>query len=47
MVAKGKGHFERYQGGWRTIHAGCVFDQRKEKELKKQEQEIMKIVQEV
>ncbi len=30
-VAKGAGHFERHQGHWRTIHAECVFKQRKEK----------------
>ena len=30
-VAKGAGHFERHQGKWRTIHAECVFKQRKEK----------------
>lgn len=27
-----QGHFERYKGGWRTIHASCVFQQRKDKE---------------
>lgn len=32
MVEIGLGHFERYRGGWRTIHANCVFQQRKEKE---------------
>lgn len=31
-VIKGAGHFERYQGKWRTIHAECVFKQRKEKQ---------------
>lgn len=30
-VAKGEGHFERYKGYWRVIHAECVFKQRKEK----------------
>jgi len=30
-VAPGEGHFERRPGGWRTIHATCVFEQRKEK----------------
>jgi hypothetical protein len=34
-VEPGKGHFERYKRGWRTIHVGCVFEQRREKELKK------------
>ena len=24
MVAPGEGHFERYQGGWRTQHAACA-----------------------
>ena len=23
-VEKGKGHFERFQGGWRTQHAECA-----------------------
>ncbi len=32
QVAKGAGHFERYVGGWRTIHAECVIIQRAEKE---------------
>lgn len=27
-VPPGEGHFERSQGRWRTIHAGCVFIQR-------------------
>jgi hypothetical protein len=31
-VEKGAGHFERYKGGWRTIHAECVLKQRIEKE---------------
>ena len=33
-VAKGAGHFEKVKGtrnSWRTIHAECVFIQRKEK----------------
>jgi hypothetical protein len=29
QVEKGQGHFERYKGGWRTIHAECVFEQRR------------------
>ena len=29
------GHFERYKGGWRTIHAGCAIRQREEKEMAK------------
>lgn len=32
IVEVGQGHFERQRGGWRTIHANCVFKQRKEKE---------------
>lgn len=28
-VAVGKGHFERYQGGWRTQHAECAIEARK------------------
>lgn len=24
VVAKGEGHFERYQFGWRTQHADCA-----------------------
>jgi len=31
IVAIGDGHFERRNGGWRTIHANCVFTQRKAK----------------
>ena len=31
FVAVGAGHFERYAGKWRTIHADCVFKQRKDK----------------
>lgn len=31
-VVKGAGHFEKHKSGWRTIHAACVFEQRKEKE---------------
>ena len=31
-VEVGEGHFERYQGGWRTIHADCVFKQREQKQ---------------
>lgn len=30
-VAVGEGHFERYNGRWRTIHVNCVFKQRAEK----------------
>lgn len=29
------GHFERSCGSWRTIHAECVFKQRKEKQEKR------------
>lgn len=32
MVEPGYGHFERHLGTWLTIHARCVFKQRKEKE---------------
>ena len=31
-VAKGDGHFERHNGGWRTIHVQCVTRQRTEKQ---------------
>lgn len=24
FVGKGEGHFERFEGGWRTQHAGCA-----------------------
>ena len=36
-VEVGAGHFEKIIGTkyWRTIHADCVFEQRKEKEAKK------------
>lgn len=27
-VEVGDGHFERHEGGWRTIHANYVFKQR-------------------
>lgn len=30
-VEVGQGHFERHNGKWRTIHAGCVLKQREEK----------------
>ena len=30
-VAARERHFQRHNGGWRTIHAGCVFLQRQEK----------------
>ena len=30
-VNPGDGHFERHKGHWRTIHAGCVFELRKQK----------------
>lgn len=34
LVDKGQGHFERHKyGGWRVIHAECVFKQRDEKGL--------------
>ena len=36
-VFPNKGHFERYNGRWRVIHADCVFSQRKEKEKKEVE----------
>lgn len=28
QVAKGAGHFERYQGEWRTQHADCAIKAR-------------------
>ena len=31
-VKVGMGHFERYRGGWRVIHANCVFKLRAEKQ---------------
>lgn len=31
MVEAGQGHFERHNGGWRTIHASCTLLQREEK----------------
>jgi len=31
VVEVGKGHFERKNGKWLTIHANCVLQQRKEK----------------
>lgn len=30
-VAVGDGHFERQKGRWLTIHAECVFAQRRQK----------------
>lgn len=30
-VNPNEGHFERYKGGWRTIHSRCVLAQRNEK----------------
>ena len=41
-VLPGKGHFERYKGGWRTIHVECVFKQRKEKDKNTQQVETEK-----
>lgn len=35
-VAKGAGHFERHQGGWRTQHADCAI---KAKQAKAQAQQ--------
>lgn len=29
-VEAGAGHFERHNGGWRTQHAQCAIDHRKE-----------------
>ncbi len=37
-VLPGQGHFERYKGGWRTIHVEGVFKQRKEKDKNKNTQ---------
>jgi hypothetical protein len=31
IVEKQAGHFERFNGGWRVIHAQCAIDQRIEK----------------
>jgi predicted metal-binding protein len=33
MVAEREGHFERYNGGWRTQHASCAIDARKAKDI--------------
>lgn len=30
-VEQRAGHFERFQGGWRLIHAECVFKLREDK----------------
>ena len=30
-VAKGDGHFERHNGGWRTQHATCAIEYRNKK----------------
>lgn len=40
-VEAGKGHFERYRGHWRVIHAECVFEQRMEKLERRALREIM------
>jgi hypothetical protein len=37
VVEVQQGHFERYRGGWRTIHAQCAIEQRKEKEARDKE----------
>jgi hypothetical protein len=37
VVEVGAGHFERIRGGWRTIHADCVFTQREEKAIIKED----------
>jgi hypothetical protein len=37
VVEPGTGHFERHRGGWRTIHANCVFIQRVQKDLVKED----------
>ena len=34
IVEKGHGHFEKCKYGWRTIHAECVLERRKEKQAK-------------
>jgi hypothetical protein len=36
VVEVKEGHFERYKGSWRTIHANCVFRQRDLKEVKEE-----------
>ncbi len=37
-VAPGAGHFERHRGGWRAIHAECVFVNRERKQNAKAEE---------
>jgi hypothetical protein len=37
VVEVGKGHFERHRGGWRTIHVNCVFTQRDDKAIMKED----------
>lgn len=41
-VDKGEGHFEKIRPGkgWRTIHADCVFEQRKYKDKLREEGEL-------
>lgn len=33
FVETGAGHFERYQGHWRTQHANCTIEAREQREL--------------
>ncbi len=35
MVGSWQGHFERYQGGWRTQHADCAIKAREQKQATK------------
>jgi hypothetical protein len=38
LVEPKQGHFERDHGKWKTIHAQCVFEQRKLKERQEQQE---------
>lgn len=41
-VPKGTGHFERFQGGWRTQHAACAIAARAVKQASFQVQAVRK-----
>lgn len=42
LVEKGDGHFERYQGGWRTQHAECAIIHRRGREERLANAKIIK-----